>query len=108
MEKLEKKYENILKDSLSDKPMEGPPYEGTFKKEALKKVYTLKRCRLQPNPPLHLKPAAIKTLADTIKNKLIKEVPVNKLFEWCSRGFLLLNLTAELDLLLIFHLKRLH
>ena len=37
IEKLKKKYESILKDSLSEKPMEGPPMKVHFKKEALKK-----------------------------------------------------------------------
>ena len=35
IDKLKKKYESILKDSLSDKPMQGPPMKVHFKKEAL-------------------------------------------------------------------------
>ena len=34
-----------------------------------------------------MQPPDDKFLADAIKNKLIKEVPVNKASEWCSWGF---------------------
>ena len=37
IEKLKKKYEPILKDKLSDLPMEGPPMKAHFQKEALEK-----------------------------------------------------------------------
>ena len=37
VDKLKKKYESILRDSLSDEPMAGPPMKLHFKKEALKK-----------------------------------------------------------------------
>ena len=87
IEKLKKKYKSILKDSLSDKPMEGPPMKVHFKKEALKKGIRPKKVFTAAQPPLHLKPAADKVLAEAIKNKLIEEVPLNEPSEWCSRGF---------------------
>ena len=85
--KLKKKYESILKDSLSDQPMHGPPMKVHFKKEALEKGIQPKKVFTASQTPLHLQPAADKVLADAIKNKLIEEVPVNEPSEWCSRGF---------------------
>ena len=85
--KVKKKFSKVLRDSLSDKPMDGPPMKIHFKKQALangihpKKVYTAAQ------PPLHLKKSADKVLKEAIKNKLIEEVPVNEPSEWCSRGF---------------------
>ena len=87
IDKLKKKYESILKDSLSDKPMHGPPMKVHFKKEALKTGVRPKKVYTASQTPLHLKPAAAKVLAEAIKNKLIEEVPVNEPSEWCSRGF---------------------
>ena len=60
IDKLKKKYESILKDSLSDKPMEGPPIKVHFKKEALKKGIRLKKIYTASQTPLHLKPALTK------------------------------------------------
>ena len=85
--KLKKKYESILKDSLSDKPMNGPPMKIHFKKEALKKGLHPKKVFTASQTPLHLKPAADKVLAEAIQSKLIEEVPLNEPSEWCSRGF---------------------
>ena len=82
--KLKKKYKHILKDSLSDKPMNGSPMKVQLKKGVQirpKKVFTASQ------PPLHLQPAAEKTLAEAIKNKLVEKVPVTEPSEWCSRGF---------------------
>ena len=87
MLRIKKKYESILKDSLSDKPMEGPPMKVHFKKEALKKGIRPKKIYTASQTPLHLKPAADKALAEAIESKLIEEVPVNEPSEWCSRGF---------------------
>ena len=87
IDKLKKKYESILKNSLSEKPMEGPPMKVHFKKEALKKGIRPKKVFTASQTPLHLKPAADKVLAEAIQSKLIEEVPVNEPSEWCSRGF---------------------
>ena len=85
--KLKKKYEKILRDSLSDQPMKGPPMKVHFKKEALESGIRPKKVFTASQTPLHLKPAADKVLAEAIKNKLIEEVPVNEPSDWCSRGF---------------------
>ena len=77
IDKLKKKYEGILKDSLSDKPMEGPPMKVHFKKEALKRGIRPQKVYTASQTALHLKPAADKALAEAIKNKLIEEVPLN-------------------------------
>jgi hypothetical protein len=74
----------ILKDSLLDKPMEGPPMKVHFNKEALEKGILPRKIFTASQTPLHLKPAADKVLADAIKCKLIEEVPVNEPSEWCS------------------------
>ena len=87
IEKLKKKYEPILKDKLSDLPMEGPPMKVHFKKEALEKGIRPKKIFTAPQTPFHLKPAADKVLAEAIESKLIEEVPINEPSEWCSRGF---------------------
>ena len=87
IDKLKKKYEGILKDSLSDKPMEGPPMKVHFKKEALKRGIRPQKVYTASQTALHLKPAADKALAEAIKNKLIEEVPLNEPSDWCSRGF---------------------
>ena len=87
IDKVKKKYEGILKDSLSEKPMEGPPMKVHFNKEALEKGIRPRKIFTASQTPLHLKPAADKVLAEAIKNKLIEEVPVNEPSEWCSRGF---------------------
>ena len=87
IDKVKKKYEGILKDSLSEKPMEGPPMKIHFNKEALEKGIRPRKIFTASQTPLHLKPAADKVLAEAIKNKLIEEVPVNEPSEWCSRGF---------------------
>ena len=75
IEKLKKKYEPILKDKLSDLPMEGPPMKVHFKKEALEKGIRPKKIFTAPQTPFHLKPAADKVLAEAIESKLIEEVP---------------------------------
>ena len=87
IEKLQKKYESILKNNLSDLPMKGPPMKIHFKKEALEKGIRPKKIFTASQTPLHLKPAADKVLAEAIESKLIEEVPINEPSEWCSRGF---------------------
>ena len=82
--KLKKKFSACLKDTLSEKPMDGPPMRINLKKNVKifpKKIYTA------PQIPLHLKPAADKVLADAIANKLIEPVPPSEPSDWCSRGF---------------------
>ena len=84
---IKEKYCNILRDSLPEKPMDGPPMRIHFKKQAIangifpKKIYTATQV------PLHMKDAAERALDIAIKNKLIEKVPVNEPSEWCSRGF---------------------
>ena len=78
IEKLKKKYEPILKDKLSDLPMEGPPMKVHFKKEALEKGIRPKKIFTVAQTPFHLKPAADKVLAEAIESKLIEEVPINE------------------------------
>ena len=87
IEKLKQKFESILRDTISEKPMSGAPMKLHFKKEALKKGIKPKKVFTASQTPIHLKPAADKVLAEAIKNKLIEEVPVNEPSEWCSRGF---------------------
>ena len=62
VDKLKKKYESILRDSLSDKPMAGPPMKLHFKKEALKKGIRPKKIYTASQTPIHLKPAADKVI----------------------------------------------
>ena len=63
-EEIKKKYSSILKNYLSEKPMEGPPMKIHFKKQAIangiypKKIYTASQT------PLHQQPEASKTLKD--------------------------------------------
>ena len=86
-EEIKKKYSSILKDSLSEKPMKGPPMKIHFKKQAIangiypKKIYTASQT------PLHQQPEASKTLKTALKDKIIEEVPANEPSEWCSRAF---------------------
>ena len=54
IDKLKKKYESILKDSLSDKPMQGPPMKVHFKKEALEKGVRPKKVFTVSQTPLHV------------------------------------------------------
>ena len=87
LEKIKKKFGKILKNSLSNEPMSGPPMKVHFKKEAIKKGIRPKKVYTTSQPPLHLKPAADKALAEAIEGKLLEEVPVNEPSDWCSRGF---------------------
>ena len=87
IEKNKKKFSKILKDSLSDKPMDGPPMKIHFKKGVLAKGIFPKKVYTAGQTPLHMKKAADRALKIAIKNKLIEEVPVNDPSEWCSRGF---------------------
>ena len=87
IEKIKKKYEKILTDSLPEKPMKGPPMKVHFKKEALAKGIIPKKIYTATQTPLHLKAAADRALAFALKNKIIEEIPINEPSEWCSRGF---------------------
>ena len=58
-----------------------------FKKEALEKGIRPKNVCATSQPPLHLKLAADKVLAEAIQSKLIEEVTISEPSEWCSRGF---------------------
>ena len=84
---IKKKYSSILRNSLSEKPMDGPPMKIHFKKQAIdngifpKKIYTASQT------PLHHQAEAQKVLKAAIKDKIIEEVPVSEPSEWCSRGF---------------------
>ena len=86
-EEIKKKYSSILKNYLSEKPMEGPPMKIHFKKQAIangiypKKIYTASQT------PLHQKAEADKVLKAALKDKIIEEVPANEPSEWCSRAF---------------------
>ena len=66
--------------------MEGPPMKVHFKKGAFPKGIRSKKVYTAALPPLQLKPAADKILAEAIKSKLIEEVPMSEPSEWCSRG----------------------
>ena len=85
--KIKKKFSRILRDSLSDKPMVGPPMKIHIKKQALAKGITPKKVYTAAQPPLHLKKSADTVVKDAIKNKIMEEVPANEPSEWCSRGF---------------------
>merc|ERR1712223_1594589 len=87
IEKLKEKYKRILKNTLSDSPMKGPPMKIQFKKEALEKGIRPKKVFTASQTPIHIKPAADKVLAEAIESKLIEELPINEPSEWCSRGF---------------------
>ena len=87
LKNIKKKFEKILRDTLSDKPMSGPPMKLHFKKEALQKGIKPKKIFTANQTPIHLKKPAEKTLKDAIKSGLLEEVPVNEPSEWCSRGF---------------------
>ena len=84
---IKEKYSNILRDSLSDKPMDGPPMRIHFKKQAIANGIVPKKVYTATQVPLHLKAPAERALAIAIKNNLIEQVPVNEPSDWCSRGF---------------------
>ena len=85
--KIKKKFSKILKDSLSDKPMNGPPMKIHIKKQALAKGIIPKKVYTAGQTSLQLQKAARKALKIAIKNKLVEAVPLNEPSEWCSRGF---------------------
>ena len=87
IKQIKNKYSKILQDSLSDKPMEGPPMKIHMSKEALAKGIFPKKVFTSAQIPIHLQPESDKVLKIAIKNKLIEEVPVNETSDWCSRGF---------------------
>ena len=87
IEDIKKKYSPILRNTLSDKPMEGPPMKIHFKKQAIangiypKKIYTASQT------PLHQQTEASKVLKAALRDKIIEELPTNEPSEWCSRAF---------------------
>ena len=85
--KIKKKYSKILQDSLSDRPMEGPPMKIHMSKDALAKGIFPKKVFTSAQVPIHMQHESDKVLDNAIKNKLIEAVPVNETSEWCSRGF---------------------
>ena len=87
LKNIKKKFEKILRDTLSDKPMSGPPMKLHFKKGVLEKGIKPKKVFTATQTPIHLKKPAEKTLKEAMKSGLLEEVPVNEPSEWCSRGF---------------------
>ena len=87
IEAIKKKYSPILRNTLSDRPMKGPPMKIHFKKQAIangiypKKIYTASLT------PLHHQNEASKVVKAALKDKIIEEVPTNEPSEWCSRAF---------------------
>ena len=105
IENIKRKYSSILRDSLSDRPMDGPPMKIHFKKDAIAKGIHPKKVYTASLVPLHRQAEANKVLKAAIRDKLIEEVPINEPSEWCSRAFFVpkpngsVRLVADLSLI---------
>ena len=82
IETLVNEFPDVIKDTMNEKPMKGPPMELEFDSTMTVRP---KRFSYVKHTPLHLKSAANDVIQELLDKNII--VPVTEPTDWCSPAF---------------------